>query len=123
MTAQQNHVDELDPILDQILADLPQEPLPERVINQVMEQFPKSNPSPRPFRPLLLEGVLALLAAIVLGLFWQLFQQGLFPDNAIYLSNKWLSVGLALVLLELGLILGIHFTFFSRPSIYYPTNP
>jgi hypothetical protein len=31
MTAQQNHVDELDPILDQILADLPQEPLPERI--------------------------------------------------------------------------------------------
>jgi hypothetical protein len=116
MTAQQNHVDELDPILDQILADLPQEPLPERIVNQVMEQFPKRMPSPRPFRPLVLEGVLALLIAMVLGLFWQLFQQGIFPDNAISLSNKWLSVGLALVLLELGLILGIHFMFFSRPS-------
>jgi len=117
MTYQQNHVDELDPILDQILADLPLEPLPERVVSQVMQQFPTKMPAPKPFRPLLLEGVLALLIAIVLGLLWQLFQQGIFPDNAIALSNIWLSVGLAIVLLELGLILGVHFMFFSRPSV------
>ena len=122
MTDQQNNEGELDPVLDQILADLPQEPLPEQVVNRVMAHFPTRIRPPRPFRPLWLEGVLALLVAIVLGLCWQLFQQGLFPDNTISLSNQWLSVGLALVLLELGLILGIHFAFFSRPSIYFPTN-
>ncbi|WP_420641289.1 hypothetical protein [Candidatus Leptofilum sp.] len=113
MTSQQK-IDEIETILDRVLADLPQEPLPERVVGRVMLQFPNRSSVSKPFRLWWSEGVLALLVAVMLGLLWLVIRQGLIPSADLTLASKWLSLGLALALVELGLMSAIHYMFFGR---------
>ena len=112
----QQQIDEIETVLDRVLADLPREPLPERVVGRVMLHFPNRSPISKPFRLWWSEGVLALLVAVVLGLLWLVIRQGLVPSADLMLASKWLSLGLALALVELGLVSGFHYMFFGRRS-------
>jgi hypothetical protein len=108
-------MDSLDEMLDTLLADLPQEPLPERVVQQVMMQFP--TPAIRPFRLTLLDLSIAALVALIMGLLWLTLQMNI-PAiwESITATSGWWPLSLILVTAELLILFATHFALFGKHS-------